>query len=85
MAASATRRESVHDLMDRLRRDPDWEVRRGAAMRLAATGYSDLEFDLAPDARAAGATFARFGLCTTWIDGNSVTAFFDDLQFTYAP
>jgi hypothetical protein len=41
--------------------------------------------DLAPDARATGATFDRFGICTPWIDGNSVTAFFDDLQYTCAP
>ncbi len=32
MAATAP---SVHDLMDRLHRDPDWEVRRQAALRLA--------------------------------------------------
>jgi hypothetical protein len=41
--------------------------------------------DLAPDARKIGATFDRFGLCTPWIDGNSVTAYFDDLQYTCAP
>jgi hypothetical protein len=38
--------------------------------------------DLAPGARVVGATFDRFGLCTPWIDGNSVTVFFDDLQYT---
>jgi len=41
--------------------------------------------DLDPEAKAAGATFDRFGICTPWIDGNSVTAFFDDIQFTCAP
>jgi len=39
--------------------------------------------DLEPGAKAAGATFDRFGICTPWIDGNSVTAFFDDIQYTY--
>jgi len=41
--------------------------------------------DLDAGARATGATFDRFGICTPWIDGNSVTAFFDDIQYTYAP
>ena len=27
-------------------------------------------------------TFDRFGICTPWIDGNSVTVFFDDLVYT---
>lgn len=33
-------------------------------------------------ARAAGARFDRFGLVTTWIDGNSQTIYFDDLAYT---
>ncbi|PYJ01604.1 MAG: hypothetical protein DME25_17790 [Verrucomicrobia bacterium] len=40
---------------------------------------------LAPGARAAGASFDRFGICTPWIDGNSVTAYFDDLHYTCSP
>ncbi len=32
--------------------------------------------------RAAGASFNRFGICTPWIDGNSVRAYFDDLRYT---
>ena len=28
-------------------------------------------------------TFDRFGICTPWIDGNSVTVFFDDLVYTH--
>jgi hypothetical protein len=39
---------------------------------------------LDPRARSAGATFDRFGICTTWIDGNSVTVYFDDLRYTSA-
>ena len=27
-------------------------------------------------------TFDRFGICTPWIDGNSVTVYFDDLVYT---
>ena len=29
-------------------------------------------------------TFDRFGICTPWIDGNSVTVYFDDLVYTAA-
>ncbi|HUF64016.1 MAG TPA: hypothetical protein VMN36_18200 [Verrucomicrobiales bacterium] len=32
--------------------------------------------------REAGATFNRFGICTPWIDGNSVRAYFDDLKYS---
>jgi hypothetical protein len=41
--------------------------------------------DLEPGAKTIGASFNRFGICTPWIDGNSVTAFFDDLQYTCEP
>ena len=41
--------------------------------------------DLDPAAQTAGATFDRFGICTPWIDGNSVTVYFDDLVYTSAP
>lgn len=55
--------------------------------RLAA--YDDriatLTLDLKPGARAIGASFDRFGICTPWIDGNSVTVYFDDLQYTCSP
>ncbi len=40
---------------------------------------------LEPGAKAIGASFNRFGICTPWIDGNSVTVFFDDLQYTCSP
>jgi hypothetical protein len=32
--------------------------------------------------KSAGARFDRFGLITTWIDGNSQTIYFDDLTYT---
>lgn len=41
--------------------------------------------DLAPGHKAIGATFDRFGICTPWIDGNSVTVYFDDLIYTATP
>jgi hypothetical protein len=41
--------------------------------------------DLEPADRTAGASFDRFGICTSWIDGNSVTVFFDDLEYTAEP
>jgi len=40
--------------------------------------------DLAPGHKAMGASFDRFGICTPWIDGNSVTVYFDDLTYTCA-
>jgi hypothetical protein len=41
--------------------------------------------ELARGAKAIGATFDRFGICSTWIDGNSVTVYFDDIQYTVGP
>ena len=38
--------------------------------------------ELAPRAKEISASFDRFGICTPWIDGNSVTAYFDDLEYT---
>jgi hypothetical protein len=38
--------------------------------------------ELEPRAKEVGAAFDRFGICTPWIDGNSVTAYFDDLEYT---
>jgi hypothetical protein len=32
--------------------------------------------------RAAGARFDRFGLVTTWVDGNGQRVYFDDLTYT---
>lgn len=41
--------------------------------------------DLSPGHKSIGATFDRFGLCTPWVDGNSVTVYFDDLVYTATP
>lgn len=41
--------------------------------------------DLGEGTRAAGAGFDRFGIITTWVDGNGQTIFFDDLTYTCSP
>jgi len=33
--------------------------------------------------KAAGSRFDRFGLITTWVDGNGQTIYFDDLTYTW--
>ncbi|HJZ91353.1 MAG TPA: hypothetical protein VKE40_10810 [Gemmataceae bacterium] len=38
--------------------------------------------DLGPGRRTIGARFDRFGLVTTWIDGNGQRSYFDDLTYT---
>jgi hypothetical protein len=38
--------------------------------------------DLRKGTRATGARFDRFGIITTWVDGNGQTIFFDDLTYT---
>ena len=40
---------------------------------------------LDPGHRSAGARFDRFGLITTWIDGNGQQIYFDDLTYTCGP
>jgi hypothetical protein len=38
---------------------------------------------LAPGHKADGTRFNRFGLITTWIDGNGQTIYLDDLTYTW--
>jgi hypothetical protein len=38
--------------------------------------------DLGLGHKATGARFDRFGLITTWIDGNGQQVYFDDLTYT---
>jgi len=66
----------------------DWFVRYDPAGangngRISA-GLDDktCTLDLAAGHKAIGATFNRFGIVTPWIDGNSVTVYFDDLTYT---
>ncbi|MBI5383511.1 MAG: hypothetical protein HZA90_02360 [Verrucomicrobia bacterium] len=69
----------------------DWELKydpAGAGGRGQITVALDDQtctLDLEPGAKETGASFDRFGICTPWIDGNSVTVFFDDLEYTCAP
>ena len=41
-----------------------------------------VRLDLNEATRASGTRFDRFGIVTTWIDGNSQNIFFDDLTYT---
>lgn len=45
----------------------------------------EVSLDLGAGDRKAGARFDRFGLVTTWIDGNAQRVYFDDLTYTCAP
>jgi hypothetical protein len=42
-----------------------------------------IELDLPAGHRDAGARFDRFGLVTTWVDGNAQEVYFDDLTYTF--
>jgi len=71
----------VHDWM--LKYDPAGA--NGHGQITVSLDEQTCTLDLEPDARKIGASFDRFGICTPWIDGNSVTVFFDDLQYTCGP
>jgi len=72
---------SVHDWS--LEYDPNGAGGRGRI----TVGLDDktITLDLEPGHPEDAATFNRFGLCTPWIDGNSVTVYFDDLSYTASP
>lgn len=42
-----------------------------------------VKLPLAKGHREAGGHFDRFGIISTWIDGNSQTIYFDDLTYTF--
>jgi hypothetical protein len=63
--------------------DPDGAGGRGRIV--VGLDGATCALDLDSGHKDADATFDRFGICTPWIDGNSVTAYFDDLTFTCAP
>ncbi len=71
----------AHDWM--LKYDPAGAGGRGR-ITVSLDGQTGT-LDLEPGAKAIGASFDRFGICTPWIDGNSVTVFFDDIQYTCGP
>ncbi|MEE3373221.1 MAG: hypothetical protein VX346_28055 [Planctomycetota bacterium] len=55
---------------------------RGGRIRLALAGES-VELPVAVEHRSSTSRFDRFGLLTTWIDGNGQVVFFDDLSYTW--
>jgi hypothetical protein len=65
----------------RLQYDPDGAGGNGL-ITVSLDGKS-CTLALDPGVKQAGASFDRFGICTPWIDGNSVTAYFDDLEYTF--
>jgi hypothetical protein len=60
--------------------DPTAAGRRGRVV-VTLDGKS-VRLDLGRGDRAAGARFDRFGLVTTWVDGNGQRVYFDDLTYT---
>lgn len=66
----------------------DWSLEydpraSGGAGRITVTLDRDsCSFDLGRGHRRSGARFDRFGLVTTWIDGNGQQIYFDDLTYT---
>ena len=63
--------------------DPKAAAGRGRVV-VSLDGKS-VSLDLTAADRKTGARFDRFGLVTTWIDGNAQRIYFDDLTYTCAP
>lgn len=69
-------------------RSHDWSLNysptaAGGRGRMTVTlDGSSISLDLSEGDRPAGAQFDRFGIVTTWIDGNGQTVYFDDLTYT---
>jgi hypothetical protein len=67
----------------------DWSLRyepqeAGGRGRITVTlGKGSVSLDLGPGQRRAGTRFDRFGIVTTWVDGNAQQVYFDDLTYTY--
>ncbi|MHB1456013.1 MAG: hypothetical protein ACYC0V_03760, partial [Armatimonadota bacterium] len=69
---------SVHDWT--LIYDPDAAQGNGQ-ITVTLDGKSTAR-NLAPGVKVSGAVFDRFGIVTTWIDGNAQVIYFDDLEYT---
>lgn len=57
----------------------------GRGRMVVTLGNKAVALDLAAGDRRTGARFDRFGLVTTWIDGNAQRVYFDDLTYTCGP
>ncbi|MCI0463990.1 MAG: hypothetical protein L0Z62_44215 [Gemmataceae bacterium] len=60
----------------------DPEAAGGRGRMVVALDGKSVALDLGPGHRAGGTSFDRFGLVTTWIDGNGQRLYFDDLTYT---
>jgi hypothetical protein len=56
---------------------------RGVGRITVALDKRSVTLDLGAQDRAARTTFDRFGIVTTWIDGNGQSIYFDDLTYTW--
>lgn len=71
-------------------RSHEWSLRYdpqpgGGGKMLIAFDGKDVALEVPAADRKTGAKFDRFGLVTTWIDGNAQRIYFDDLTYTCAP
>ena len=57
----------------------------GRGRMIVTLGEKSVSLDLGVEDRKTGARFDRFGLITTWIDGNAQRVYFDDLTYTCGP
>ncbi len=56
----------------------------GEGYLLVALDRHPVKIRVNVDFRKTGTQFDRFGIITTWIDGNGQRVYFDDLQYTSA-
>jgi hypothetical protein len=85
-SGNASRSGASHILPDG--KSHDWSLEydpaaAGGRGRIVVTfDGKPVTLDLGDGHRKAGARFDRFGLVTTWIDGNAQQVYFDDLKYT---
>ena len=61
----------------------DPQAAQGAGRLTVTYDRRSVALDLAPRRRESAARFDRFGIVTTWIDGNAQEVYFDDVSYTY--
>jgi hypothetical protein len=57
----------------------------GCGRMTVTLGEKSVSLDLGVGDRKSGTRFDRFGLITTWVDGNAQRVYFDDLTYTCGP